>query len=142
MKTFFISFLLLFFSLACNAQLNFGLGTQVVIDNIVFGTQARAMYEVQENWRVSGTFTYHFDREFDWTIDSDVQYKLITLGDDTHLAPLLGFDINNGALRGIDIGANLGVFADFLIENFRIYVEPKFVLKKQSTFVISGGFFF
>ncbi len=142
MKAIFTCALLLFVGTICNAQLNFGLGTQVVLDNIVFGTQGKVMYELEDKWRVSATFTYHFDREFDWTIDSDIHYKLITLGSDTHLAPLVGFNINNGPLRGIDIGANLGVFADFLIENFRLYIEPKFVFKQQSTFVISGGFFF
>jgi len=133
--------MLVLMSSACFGQLRLGIGSQLVVDNIVLGLQGKVLYESDDNWRLGSTFTYHFDRVYDWTVDLDGQYQLITVGADTRIAPVLGFSLQQGN-GGLDPGANAGLFIDFHLDNLNLYVEPKFVFKKASTIAFSAGLLF
>lgn len=142
MRVVFIGLIMLFFSNLGEAQIRAAIGSQYIIDNLVLGVQGRVMYQSEDNWRGSGTFTYHIDKAYDWSIDLDGQYQLVTLGTDTNISPLLGLAIQNRSTGGLDVGANAGVFMDFKLNDLGLYFEPKFIFKKASTIAFSAGLLF
>lgn len=143
MKKIIFTFLLFAsFITVSNAQFNFGAGAQMIFDGSVFGIQGKALYEVDETWRGSGTFTFHLEDGIDWTLDVDAQYKLLEVSDNFDLAPLAGISFTN-FIFGSEIGINLGAFIDFVpSDSYHIYIEPKINLSGYESFVISGGILF
>ena len=111
------------------SQFSFGAGAQLILDGGVFGLQGKALYDVDETWRGSGTFTIHLKEFYDWTIDLDAQYKLLEVSDNFNLAPIGGLAISRFGTLGFnktDIGINLGAFIDFVpSDSYHIYVEPR-----------------
>jgi len=142
MRVVLICFSFLFFSNYGQTQIRAAIGSQYIVDNLVLGVQGRVMYQTEDNWRGSGTFTYHFDRTYDWSLDLDGQYKIATLGSDTNISPLLGLALQTGPVGGLDIGANAGIFMDFKLSDLSLYLEPKFIFKKASTIAFSAGLLF
>jgi len=125
------------------SQLNFGAGAQLIFDGSVFGIQGKALYEVDETWRGSGTFTLHLEDFVNWTIDLDAQYKLLEVSDDFDLAPLAGISITDFDFAGSEIGINLGAFIDFVPSgSYHIYVEPKINIGGYESLTLSGGILF
>ena len=125
------------------SQFNFGAGAQLVFDGGVFGLQGKALYEINDTWRSAGTFTFHLDNFYNWTIDLDAQYKLLEVSDNFDLAPIAGLSIVNADIIDTEIGINLGAFIDFVpSDSYHIYVEPKLVVGNLSSLVISGGILF
>lgn len=123
------------------SQFNFGAGAQMIFDNSIFGVQGKALYEVDEMWRGSGTFTIHLTDGADWTIDLDAQYKLLEVSSNFNLAPFAGLSVFNGL--DTNIGINLGAFIDFVpSDSYHIYIEPKIVLDAADAFVLSAGILF
>jgi len=123
------------------AQLYYGAGAQFNLDASALGLQGKLFYEYDETYRGSSTFTLHFDKNLNWTIDLDGHYKLLEISDAFNFAPLAGLAIidTNGGTR---VGLNLGAFLDFDFDERHVYVEPKLTFRDGSAFIISGGVFF
>jgi len=127
-------------------QFNFGAGAQLILDGSVLGVQGKALYEIDETWRASGTFTLHFEESINWTIDLDAHYKLLELSEKFDIAPIGGLSITSfstGFGSGTEIGLNLGAFIDFVpSDSYHIYIEPKLNIAGYESFAISGGILF
>jgi hypothetical protein len=132
-------------------QFQFGAGASLVLDGSSFGVQGKALYDVNETLKGSGSFSYFFENDNVslWAIDLDVHYKLMTIGEDIYLNPFAGLQIASfgfdapGVSSNTDIGINLG--ASFIIpagESLEIYAEPKFVIEGVSSLVITAGVLF
>ena len=148
MKKLFLSALFGFFlSTIAFGQLNFGAGAQLIFDGTVFGLQGKALYNVNEQWRGTGTFTVHLEDGANWSIDLDAHYKILKVGENINIAPMAGLNIFSS--EGLDgntsnIGINLGAFIDFPIqdESLNLFVEPKITIDNYESFVLSAGVIF
>lgn len=124
------------------AQINVGIGNTLIFDGTTYGLQAKGIVNVSENWRVAPTFSYYLDSALDFGIDADVQYELFTIGDNINIFPLAGLNYLKNSVDS-NIALNLGLFTDFSVsDRIRIYVEPKFIIDSNSTFVGSAGILF
>jgi hypothetical protein len=133
-------------------QFQFGAGASLVLDGSFFGVQGKALYDVNETFKGSGSFSYFFENDQVnlWAIDLDVHYKLMTIGENIHLNPFAGLQIANTSVdvlgisgSSTDIGINIG--ASFIIpagESLEIYAEPKFVIEGVSSLVLTAGVLF
>ncbi len=133
--------LLCFFGTTAFSQLHFGAGGQLIFDSTVFGVQGKLFYEYDDTWRAAGTFTLHLDNAFDFSVDLDAHYKLIDIGDNFNLAPVVGLSIIDGN-GGTTLGLNVGAFFDFDLDGKHVYAEPKFIFRDGSAIAVSGGIFF
>ena len=97
---------------------------------------------MSEDWRIAGAFSYYFDSAYDYGIDLDVQYELLTISDDFNIFPLAGLNFSNFEI-GSNIALNLGIFSDFPVtDRLRVYIEPKIIVDNNSTFVAAAGILF
>lgn len=132
----------LFLANLCSGQLHFGAGTQLQFDGTVFGVQGKLFYEYDNTWRGAGTFTFHFDNVANYSIDADVHYKLLDVGDGFNLAPIAGLTLINYD-GGSELGLNLGAFIDLDLDGKHVYIEPKIMfVNGGSGLAISAGIFF
>jgi len=123
------------------AQFKVGAGNQVIFQDFVIGPQVKIVYDSDQLWRVAGTFTYHLKKNYDWTIDLDGQYKLITLGKNFDVYPQVGIGYTNLVARNV-VNLNAGFFFEFPITDFNFYIEPKYLIKKGKSFAIAAGLLF
>ena len=78
------------------SQFHFAAGAQLVLDSpSAFGVQGKALYDVNESWRGSGTFTLYLDDFYSYGIDLDVHYTGLEIGDGFTLAPVAGLNITS-----------------------------------------------
>ena len=144
-----ITTLCLFFGLLTTgfSQFNFGAGAQLIFDGSVFGVQGKAIYDINETWAAAGTFTYHLEDFFDYTIDLDAHYKALEIGDGFDLSPIAGLSISKfefGGFGTTDTGFNLGAFITFGGgDSLNVYVEPKLRIGDGADgLIVSGGILF
>jgi len=131
-----------------NAQdFRFGAGAQLIFDGSIFGLQGKALYNVNESFDASGTFTYHLEDFIDFSIDLDAHYLLLELGDEIGFKPFAGISITRISIpffgSETEMGLNLGAFFDVLKSgNMQFYVEPKIIIGGAESFAVSGGVLF
>jgi len=124
------------------SQLRLGVGSNLIFETTVFGLQGKLLYEQEDQaWRGVGSFTYHLDNFFDWSIDLDTHYRLLDVGEDFNLAPFAGLSYIKSNLDK-DLGFNLGAFIELFISERNIYIEPKVIFRDGSKLAISGGIIF
>ena len=123
-----------------SSQLNYGVGLTYVADGSTLGAQAKFCVDVSDVLRGAASLDYYFEDGSLWDINADVQYKLATIGDETHIYPFAGLHLFK---LTDDIGINLGVFAQFPIsDSLKLYLEPKYVLSSFESLQVSAGVFF
>jgi hypothetical protein len=129
-------------TIASFSQINAGIGSTLIFDGSTFGLQAKGIINIESQWRIAGAFNYYLDSVVDFSVDADVQYELLTIGDNFNIFPLAGLNILNAIKT--DIGINLGLFMDYRVgkKNLHIYTEPKILINDGSSFVLSAGFMF
>lgn len=127
------------------SQFHFGAGLQLISEGTDFGGQGKAVYEINDNFDVAGTFTYHFGNTPDWTIDLDAHYTILELSDNFHISPLAGLSYSKdvadmGEVKN-KLGLNLGGILDFIAgeKERHVYIEPKVIIGGVKSFVIAGG---
>ncbi len=133
-----------------NAQISYGGGASLYLESpSSFGIQAKALYDINEDWNASGTFTYYFEDFTFWSFDFDAHYFVTTISDDIALYPFAGLNISRisvstifGDVSSSDTNINLGASFQKPMGNMRIYVEPKLIVGDGSALVISGGLLF
>ena len=131
------------FSTMAFSQFSFGAGAQLIFDGSVFGIQGKGLYDINEEWRAAGTFTFHLEEGVNWSIGGDAQYKLITVGEDINIAPLAGISITDFDFIGTEVGINLGAFLDLPVgESLNLYVEPVINIGGYESFALSAGVLF
>lgn len=120
-------------------QFHFGAGGQLISNGTIFGVQGKTLYQINETFDASGTFTYHLGSSLDWTIDLDAHYTILEISDSFHISPLAGLSITSAVDN--KVGLNVGGIIDFIAgeKEKRVYIEPKVILGGVSSFVLSGG---
>lgn len=136
---------LLCFEFSAQSQINAGVGLSYSNGEgaAALGVQAKALVGFADDWRLVGAYTYFFQDNASYSIDADIHYELITLGESTNIFPFAG--LNFGDYGGeFDIGINLGLFSDFRVSDnkMHIYLEPKYLFTGSNTFVMSAGVMF
>ena len=128
-----------------SAQVQFGAGVSLFLDNqSAFGVQGRALYSVSEDIDIAGGFTFYFNDVYDYAIDFNAHYNLLTLGENIEFAPLAGINIFRISVLGFgatNTSLQIGGFFKIPTDNITFYAEPKIILDGGS-FVISGGVLF
>ncbi len=150
MKNIAITFLLFFGLITTGfSQFSFGAGVQMIFDGSVLGIQGKALYDVNDSWAGAGTFTYHLEDFYNFSIDFDAHYKGLEISDNFNLAPMVGLSITSfdfGVILGgshTDTGLNIGAFITFGAgDSIEIYLEPKFILGGAGSLAVSGGILF
>ncbi len=126
---------------AAKGQFRVGFGSQAIFETTTIGSQGKLIYESDNAWRIGSTFTYHFRKSNNWTIDLDGQYRLITVGESVEFYPLLGFSYNDNDVSN-NLNFNGGVFVELPIGDYTFYIEPKYTFNKLNAFILSGGLLF
>lgn len=142
-KSIFVSICILFCICSSQAQFRFGAGASYITnDNTNFlGVQAKAYYGFNETWDISPTFTYWVGDGLDWSIDTDLHYRLLTIGESFDFNPFAGLTFINAV--DTDLALNIGGSFKFTLESGSvIYVEPKFIIVDNDSFVVSAGYLF
>jgi len=110
-----------------------------------FGVQAKGLIGVADAWRIAPAVSYFIGDEISYSIDVDMQYELLTFGENVNVFPIAGLNWSEYADPiGSDIGLNIGAFSDFRLNQgkLHIYVEPKFLISDSSSFIFSAGVMF
>ena len=142
-KSIFITLSFLFITLSSQAQFTFGAGASYITSSNTdfIGVQAKAYYGVNETWDVSPAFTYWVGDGLDWSIDADLHYKLLTIGESFDFNPFGGLTFLNGG--STELALNIGGSFKFALDSGSvIYVEPKFIIIDNDSFVVSAGYLF
>lgn len=132
------------FSFSSQAQIDFGVGATYRAANGFdqFGLQAKGYIGVTEAYEVSPTFSLWLGNGADWSIDTDLHYKLLEIGESFNFNPFAGLSFTNGGGE-TNVAINLGLaFKLDLSSGAEIYIEPKFVVIDNNSFVVSGGYLF
>lgn len=126
-----------------HAQIDLGLGGSYVGSGDGYvGLQGKGYIGVSEDIMLSPTFTFWLGSGPDWSLDTDVHYKLLTLGERFDLNPFAGLNfVKAGGETNVAINAGAS-FRFHLNSGASIYVEPKYVIIDNSGFVISAGYLF
>jgi len=129
-------------------QLNIGVGAQLYTNGINYGVQGKALYNINDTWRVGGTFTKYSRYSEDdvyWDVDVDVHYRILNISHRFNIAAISGINYMREDFGvGVDTGINLGVYFDFIVgkKNHHLYLQPKLVIRGIGWLVISSGFLF
>lgn len=119
---------------ALQAQFSYGAGVSLIADGYTgFGAQGKVLYQVNDTWTGSGSFTYYFEDFTFFTVDLDAHYKLMTLGENIEFSPFAGLDIARvsidagvlGTVSDTDAGINIGASFRLPLNSLMLYLEPK-----------------
>ena len=123
------------------AQFNAGVGISVITGNEdAFGLQGRMMYGFNEDFVAGFAYNYYFEEDIANIMDFDIQYRLINTNGGFVLNPMAGIRLTTEP--EVSTSLHVGVFSVFPINDFNIYLEPKFVISENDAFVVSAGFRF
>jgi len=135
------------------AQLSIGGGAAYSSEVEKWGVQVRGGYDVNEEWRGLGTFTYYFDgiEDFsiwEWNADANYFYyedynlSAYALGGINGVVSTLS-DPNDSTEVMLELGLNIGTGGHYqLVENLKALLEIKYVISDFDQIVISGGVLF
>lgn len=122
-------------------QIAFGVGaTYVAGTNGTFGVQANSMIGLSDKLDISPSATFWFEDNVDFSVDADLHYQLLQIGDGFSLNPFAGINYTGGTDNSIAI--NLGLSLQIATENGAIYLEPKYVIDVFDSFAFTAGYFF
>lgn len=129
----------LFVNLNVYSQLNLGIGSSIIIEDLDFGLQIRSAYSVSEKVAVSGAFSYYLEKGTSYGIDLDAQFKLFNFSK-VNIAPMAGINIRKK--ETLNTGLQLGFFIQVENEGIDIYLEPKAILDTDTVIALAGGIYF
>lgn len=125
-----------------DAQFQFGAGASVILESpTTFGVQGRALYGLNEQFDIAGSFTYWLRTGIDFSFDVNAHYNLLTFGEGIALAPIAGINYLSTGF-GSNIGINVGAHFKVPTGGMTIYLEPKLIFDNGSILVLSGGVLF
>jgi hypothetical protein len=130
----------LLISLNVFGQLNLGIGSSIILEDLDFGLQIRSAYNASEKIAVSGAFSYYLEKGTNYGIDLDAQFKLFNISK-VKISPFAGINIRKK--DSLNTGLQLGFFLQ--IENeegIDIYIEPKAILDTDTVIALAGGIYF
>jgi len=134
--TILVCFLIIFTSASeSDAQLRIGMGGSIYFKPFYVGPQVRVAFDASDNVRLSGSGTYYIGSASFFALDFDARYKLATVGT-VSIEPLAGLNVNDG------INLNAGIHFRIERDKNDIFIEPKFIIDKSASFILSGGIFF
>ncbi len=132
---------------SAQAQTKFGAGASF-LDGL-FGVGARAHNSFTEDFAGQASFHYYFESLVNvYSIDLDVHYSGFDLGDVESFAitPFAGLNFFRAAQNGIggtNTNLNVGVNGTMpLTDTLDLYIEPKFIIGRISSFGVSAGVYF
>lgn len=148
-----IAICLMALTFTSQAQVKFGPMATLFFNGTSFGIGAKAHTEFSDDIDGQASFTYFLESGTFWSLDADVLYKGLDIGDveDFSIVPFGGLNIfqspsftfQNIRTGGTTIGLNLGVSAKKSIsDNMLLFIEPKVILGGAGTFAVTGGVFF
>lgn len=121
----------------------------------LIGVGVKGLYQYNETFAGQLAVHYFFGDNVDFFVDLDIHYDGFNLGNDNiRFTPFAGLNQNGGVTvksRGNTVAGggvrrsslNLGVNAKLkIIDNKRIYIEPKIILGRDIGFAISTGLYF
>ena len=120
------------------AQIYFGGGLAYNANNAqnALGAMAKVGVGISEDFDINGNATYYFRKNTPWSLDFDLHYKLLNLGEKFLIRPFAGINVT-GSNTSFALGTSLKVPTDGLT----FYLEPRYIFDGKQ-WVISAGIIF
>lgn len=139
-----IFFVCLVFPFLLSAQFHYGGGISYIEFKNSIGIQAKTSFPVHKQLNVSLSAAYFLNKDFGDEVNVDVHYRWFDVNEMVYFYPLAGLSIvKEKSSSTIRPGFNLGLSSHFKItDRLDLYIEPKVIFARLSTFAMSTGVYF
>ena len=137
-QIFFIFILFLTIAIATNAQAFIGGGLKYNSNSRVntAGLFLKGGTQLTDKFDINVDAGYYFSKSLSWSIDGDLQYQLVTLGEVIDISPLAGINFSkfDKTFNSLLVGLSVKIGND----EKKVYIEPRYILNFKQTILSAG----